>query len=405
MTSLSQGMRRLVEDMGMLTGLTVCFGTARHSSTHTLGLAREVVLKDGDLVEDPRALNENTLYDLASLTKVFTAVAVMQLMERGRLRLDDYMGERDDRFPMLRGTAIVDMLTYEAILRTPQRVSDQPDVASARSQVFATYRYHGPEPPKLYSDMNALVLKYLVERVSGKGYYQYLKDHVLSPCGMNETWAQVPEHRLADCMDYNFERRLLHGQHEFRRQDTSGLPHDPKARLLSQDGADLCGHAGLFSTAGDMVRFAQGLLRGQLLRKDTLENMGQNRTGRLGPPYRQYLGWLVFAKSPVQRLSEVPQWMGNRAFGISGYTGNHLAVDPELGVFDLFLGNRCHNRLTTVMPQEGSLALGLADSGVGSVLWPDGRQVRSSVRYYHFKDSLLHQPVYQQMRHRRWIGN
>jgi hypothetical protein len=80
---------------------------------------------------------------------------------------------------------------------------------------------------------------------------------------------------------------------------------------------------------------------------------------------------------------------------MSGYTGNHFALDPELGVFDIFLGNRCHNRVSRIVPETAAQALGLADDGSGSVCWPDGRQVLSSFQYIYKKDEMLHQPVYQ----------
>jgi CubicO group peptidase (beta-lactamase class C family) len=183
-----------------------------------------------------------------------------------------------------------------------------------------------------------------------------------------------------------------------------GLPHDPKARLLGRGGRSLTGHAGLFSTAEDMCRFACGLLSGKLLPLGVLRQVGKNRTGHSLPgDYRQYLGQLCFSKSPVKKLSEVPSFMGERAFALSGYTGNHLAIDPDLGVFDLFLGNRCHFRLSQVKPEKAEAFLGLSDSGAGQVNWPGGYQVKSSVRYVYQKDSLLHAPVLACLHARGWI--
>ena len=165
--------------------------------------------------------------------------------------------------------------------------------------------------------------------------------------------------------------------------------------MLSENGENLSGHAGLFSTSGDMCQFAMGLLSGTILPENMVNLIGQNRTGRIGEGrYRQYMGLICFSKSPVRRLSEVPPWMGERAFALSGYTGNHIAIDPELGVFDLFLGNRCHNRLSLVEPPGAAADLGLSEDGSGEVMWPDGRRVKSSFQYVHHKDAMLHAPVY-----------
>lgn len=399
---LLRSMEHLVHDLGMLCGLSVSYGTADKSHSEMVGLAREVRQCAGGYGDDPQPLQQSSLYDLASLTKLFTAVSLMQLIQAGQLRMADRIGWLDDRFAGLKDTTLLEAMSYQAVLRTPQRVDAQPGIVSALDQVFQTRRQVGPEPAKLYSDMNALVLGHVLERVAGMRYLDYLQQQVFGPCGMQETYARVPAERLPDCVDYSFEHRVMQGSYLVSEGIPPGQPHDPKARVLGSDGG-LCGHAGLFSTAGDMVRFAQGLLSEKLLQETSLMQLGQNRTGRMGPPYRQYLGLLVFAKSPVQKLSEVPGWMGDRAFGISGYTGNHIAVDPQLGVFDVFLGNRCHNRVSIVEPEEDAAALGLDAQGVGRIQWTDERRVRSSVHYYRQKDRLLHAPVRKEMIMKGWL--
>ena len=402
--ALRQSMAELVHQKGMLTGITVCWGKASACDGESLGLAREVV-RDGDRFRyAPLSIDKDTVYDIASLTKLFTLVAALQLVEKGKMAFEDSVARIDPRFPGLEGCSLLELLCYEAVLKTPQRVDAQADLASARRQVFETYR-SSEEGPKLYSDMNALVLKYLIEAVSGLSFFGYLESHVLGPLGMRETWMKVPEERWPSLMDYNHEHRIQSGRYVLLEENAPGLPHDPKAKILGNGGQDLCGHAGLFSTAGDMCRFAMGLLSGALLSEEMVRIIGKNRTGRYGEDigYRQYMGLICFSKSAVERLSEVPQWMGNSAFALSGYTGNHLAIDPELGVFDLFLGNRCHHRLSLVEPPDAAEGLGLAEDGSGSVLWPDGRLVKSSFKYVHQKDALLHTPVLACLKQAGWM--
>ena len=392
--ALGASMAELVTKKGMLTGLAVCYGNARHCTGQSTGLAREVLWEGGGFREAPVAIDQHSLYDIASLTKLFTLAAALQLIQRGKMAFEDPLISLDPRFKELGGCTLLELMSYEAVLKTPQRVDAQTGVAAARRQVFLSYRAR-TEGPRLYSDMNALVLKYLVERVSGLPFHRYLVEHILGPLDMRETFAKVPSEHMGRLLDYNHEHRVIKGQYQRLDHISPGLPHDPKARLLGEGGADLPGHAGLFSTAGDMCRFAMGLLSGAILSRELLMQIGPNRTGRQGEGYyRQYMGLICFSKSPVRRLSEVPPWMGERAFALSGYTGNHLAIDPELMAFDLFLGNRCHNRLSVVEPQEAALGLGLSADGAGKVLWPDGRQVKSSFLYVHQKDALLHAPVY-----------
>ena len=402
---IEQGLRLLSGDLGMLSGLSVSFGTADQSHTMAMGLAQEALLESGCFVEAKKPLSDDSLYDLASLTKVFTAVCVMQLIERGKIKLDDGFGRLDPRFVHLRDVCVYDVLTYQAVLRTRERVDAQTDAGEAEALIFDCRRVDGPEPERLYSDMNALLCKYLVESVSGLSFEEYLQRYIFSPLGMKDTFARVPRQRIPDCLNYNYEHRVIDGQYFINTRAVPGLPHDPKARLLISGGRGLCGHAGIFSTAQNMVQFAQGLLAGSLLSRRMLLEIGKNRTGRMGGGrYRQYLGYLCFSKSSIQRFSEVPAWMGESAFGQAGYTGNHLAIDPEMGVFDLLLGNRCHMRVSAVEPGEQAEGLGLSLEGAGSVTWPDGRQVKSSFRYVHQKDRLIHDPVLRRIRELGWLN-
>lgn len=402
--TLEKRLCRLTEELRMLSGLSVSFGTAKESRTIRFGLAQEAVLREGRFVPEPRPITESSLFDLASLTKLFTAVCMLQLIERGKLGFDDSVGGLDPRFSCLKKISVYELLTYQVPLRSPERVDAQPDGDAAERQIFACAPAPGPEPEKLYSDMNALICRYLVESVSGLSFEAYLGKYIFSPLGLRNTFAKVPEDRLKDCLNYNYEHRVINGRWLLSEQVTPGLPHDPKARLLLKTGKGLSGHAGLFSTAEDMVRFAQGLLEGAILSRETLLEIGKNRTGTTAGRYRQYLGYLCFAKSAVRRLSEVPPWMGERALGLSGYTGNHLAIDPELGAFDLLLGNRCHMRVSAIEPPEAAEAFGLSKEGAGLIRWPDGRLVYSSFRYVYQKDNLIHLPAYEGMRALGWIG-
>ncbi len=402
---LKASMRELCEGKDMLTGLTVCYGNRKDFVTTSLGLKREVIFVNGVFEDAPEEVTDTTIFDLASLTKVYTLVSVLQFLEQGLIRLDDNIRDLDARFVHLDDCTVEDCLTYLACLRTDERVDAQKDAKTGREVLFSVRRVPVLLGERLYSDMNALVLQYVVEAVSGLQFFEYLKQHVLSPVGLFETWADVPKDRYADLMDYNFEHKWVNGVWQVTTDVTPGLPHDPKARLLKDKAHSLSGHAGLFATAGDVCRFVQAMLNGVYFSHDTLMQIGVNRTGYLTHEgqYRQFLGLLCFCRSPIQYKSEVPAWMGLRSFGQAGYTGNHLAVDPETGVFDLLLGNRCHNRLSQVIPEEGAKGLGLHEDGSGTVRLPDGRALKSSFRFIHQKDRLIHAPVRDCLLNRGWL--
>ncbi|MBQ7885680.1 MAG: beta-lactamase family protein [Clostridia bacterium] len=406
MDHLLNKMRYLCDETRMLTGITVAYGTSRESEHALFGRSQEVTLENGAFTPCERPLESDSIFDLASLTKLFTSVLTMILVERGLLTLDEHVGEIDTRFIHLKDVTVFDTLCYSVCLQTPGRIDDAPSREEGLCCLFAVAPAPSPAV-RLYSDINAMVMKYVIEARTGMALYDAILTYLLRPAGMEETYALVPEKKRGRCVCYNYEHRIVRERYILRTDTALGVPHDPKAMLLGS-GGDLCGHAGLFSTRADMVRFAQALLRGELISRDSLIEIATNRTGRYNADgtYRQPLGFLCFTKHPLQRLSEVPAHMGAHALGISGFTGNHLVLDPELDCFEVFLGNRCHGRVSHITPPQGrELAhYGLDDIGAGLVPWPDGRLVPSSAKYVYQKDACLHEPIVQRMHALGWLA-
>lgn len=406
--ALMESMDYLVHQNRMLAGLSVAYGTASDHRSALCGNAQEVLMDDGGaFYPAPRPLTPRTLYDLASLTKLFTCLCVLRLAQEGRLSLDETVGDADPRFYNLRSVTLGDTLCFRAHLQSSERIDAQPTREAALALVYGI-ALAAPPPVKLYSDMNALVLGHVVERRAGMPLYDFMQETILRPAGMTETFARVPEERLADCANYNYEHRLLGSRALLRTDAAPGTPHDPKARVLGLGGEALCGHAGLFSTLPDMVRLCQALLAGEILTPACVLEIGRNRTGRPNGDgtFVQYLGYQCFCKHPLQRLSEVPVYMGEGAFGLSGFTGNHLSLDPVRGLFTLFLGNRVHNRITTLVPPpgRGEGDYGLDADFAGAFPWPGGGPaVYSSIHYVYQKDKRLHAPIEADMKALGWI--
>ena len=406
LATLEQNMRFLCDEARMLAGITVAYGTETQSESRQYGRAQEFTRTGEGFSPCVRALAPDTIYDLASLTKLFTAVTTLILVSQGRLRLDEYVGRIDARFANLQDVTVFDVLCFRANLQTPGRIDDAPDREEGLRRLFQVRACPLPAV-RVYSDINAMVVKYVVEAKTGLAFFDAVRRLILAPTGMDNTFSAVPDALRPRCACYNYEHRIAGERWLLRTQPDLGDPHDPKALFLSCGGRDLCGHAGLFSTRQDMVRLAQALLGGELLPHELLLSMGENRTGLPNGDgtYRQYLGFLCFSKHPLQRLSEVPGFMGNCAFGLSGFTGNHLSIDPEQNRFVLFLGNRCHARVSHITPPDGMTLsdYGLDADGVGLVRWSDGRLLPSSARYVYMKDSRLHAPVKARMQELGWL--
>ena len=233
------------------------------------------------------------------------------------------------RFTHLSGVTVDQLLGFEVQLKTAGRVDEAPDrEAALRALLGTTASPQGTG--RYYSDIHAMVLRHVIEAAAGERLYAYLDRVLLTPLGMRETFAAVPKDRLRDCGCYDREHRIEGDRWIIREGVAPGMPHDPKARILSPDGTELCGHAGLFATVGDMIRLCQGILRGQVLSPESLRAMSRNRLGRPlpGGGWTQYLGSQCYVRHPNQYDSEIPVYMGRRAIGLSGFTGNHISIDP-----------------------------------------------------------------------------
>ena len=377
--TLAEGIRFFTRETEILSGLAVACGAGNRTE-------REA---DGDVTG-------RSVFDLASVTKLFTGLCLMKLKEEGLLDFSRPVSYYDPRFTGLKDLTIWDLMTFAVTIRTPVRLDACADRESALAALFAAEGMAEPDR-RVYSDIPAMILRFAAEAAAGMPLEECVRKTVLEPAGMRETWSKVPEERLADCQSYDREHRIENGRYILREGLKRGIPHDPKAALLQGDTGNLCGHAGLFSTMEDMIRFCRAVLEEKIVSGETLREIAVNRTGRRREDgtYTQYLGLQCYVRHPVQYWSEMPAYMGRRAFGIGGFAGNHVSMDPEHGLFTVFLGNRVLNRLTVLVPEEGKTLTdyGLNEDGSGTFRWPDGEVIHSSVKWVHQKDAHLHSAV------------
>ena len=349
----------------------------------------------GIAAPDGRPVAEDSIFDLASLSKLFTGLAAMRLMAAGKLDPGAKVTRYAPQFESLGDITVGQVLGFEVALRTPERIDAQPDKKAAEAMLFSCRPF--PNGPNAYSDIHAMTARYILEGAADESLTEIVEREFLRPLGMRETRCRVPESEIRRCVCYDREHRIQGENYLVREGVSAGTAHDPKARAMAPDGEAFCGHAGLFSTVGDMTRLCRGILRGDVLSAGDLKEMARNRTGRPlpGGGWTQHLGLLCYVRNPVQRHSEVPEYMSDEAISLSGFTGNHIAVDPQRGIFEFFLGNRVMDRLTALIPSSGKTIAdyGLRPDGTGSVDWPGEGKVVSSVDFVYLKDAHYHPAV------------
>lgn len=274
----------------------------------------------------------DTIFDLASLTKVIaTNTAVMQLVQQGRIKLNDPVVKYIPEFGQNgKGDIRVrDLLTHYSGLR-PDFDLNPPWIGkdAGLSLAFAETPMAPPETHFIYSDTNFIVLGAMVERVSGMTLDAYCAQNIFTPLGMAHTRFLPPAEWLP---------KIAPTQYDENNHMLRGVVHDPRSRRMG----GVAGHAGLFSTADDLAKFAQTLLDGGrtilsplIVRKMTSPQQSPNL-----PDVRGF-GWDIDTPFASNRGELLP--VGS--FGHTGFTGTSIWIDPTTQTYIILLSNAVHPR-------------------------------------------------------------
>jgi CubicO group peptidase (beta-lactamase class C family) len=292
----------------------------------------------GRLNDNPDAppLNEFTIFDLASLTKVIaTAPAIMKLMDEERISLLDPLSRW---FPELKGSngkniTVLNLLTHTSGLTDIELRRGQSMKAVIRKAAGEKIRSR-PGSRFNYADINFILLGELVHRVSGKSLDTYCHDELFAPLGANET-RFLPPHSISDSIapTLGYSR---------------GIVQDTTARRLG----GVAGHAGLFSSARDLALFARMILGGgsidgrQILTERVVAQMTAPYFSNRGAVVR-CLGWDMDSRFSAPKGS----FFSETSFGHTGYSGSSIWIDPEQDLFVILLTNRINYRNTHVFNQ------------------------------------------------------
>ena len=384
-SKISELLKQFILDNKMAPGAAIALGTKKHQEILYLGNQQEVA-DNGDDEIIPMA--EDSIFDLSSVTKIFTCLMVLKLVEMEKIELSDKIYNLDHRFINLKEVSVEDLLTFKVPLKTKQRLETLNDLEAIEKEIFEIM----PSEPegRLYSDMGAMVLKYVVENVMNDNFYRLVQIYILQPCQMNSTYINIPEDAAKRIVSNNFERRIINGDYITFDKIFKGVVNDGKTRAINSFGIQLTGHAGLFSTAGDMAKLAIALMEEKVLSIENLKKIGINRTGKMigENDATQFHGYLCYSKNPIEMNSEVNHFLSGNAFALGGYTGNQLTIDIENGVYVFFASNRCHNRVTNIT--------GVSEEDYvqnGYVEWNDGKSYKYNKKYAYDRDDCVMKPA------------
>jgi uncharacterized protein YbbC (DUF1343 family)/CubicO group peptidase (beta-lactamase class C family) len=306
----------------------------------------------------------DTVFDLASLTKVIaTTTAVMQLFEQGKIRMNDPVAKYLPEFAQngKEDITLRQLMTHYSGL-APDLDLDTPweGKQTAYQLAFVEPAEQTPGSIFTYSDINFIMLGALVERVSGETLDAYTARHVFAPLKMMHTRFVPPA---------EWRAKIAPTQYDENEHMLRGVVHDPTARRMG----GVAGHAGLFSTADDLSKFAQALLNGGggILSAVTVDKMTQPEQPPAAPVLRGF-GWDIDSPFSSNRGDLLP--VGS--FGHTGFTGTSIWIDPTTKTYIILLTNAVHPRgksnaiaLRSKVATEVAAALTLTTSEKDQLRW------------------------------------
>ncbi len=277
-------------------------------------------------------MTPDTIFDVASLTKcVATTTSIMRMVQLGQVRLNEPVATYIPEF----GVKGKEQITVRQLLTHFSGLREDLDLKQQWHGKEAAYRMAHDETPIyppgsrfLYSDINFEVLGELVERVSGMPLDKYASVHVFQPLKMTHTSFNPP---------FAWNRRIAPTEYDESGRMLRGEVHDPTARRMG----GVAGHAGLFSTADDLARFARALLAGgtPVLSPLIVEKMTTPQQPPIATQVRG-LGWDIDSPFSSNRGDLLP--VGS--FGHTGFTGTSLWIDPTTNTYIILLANGVHPR-------------------------------------------------------------
>ena len=300
-----------------------------------------------------RRTNAETLFDLASVTKLFTTAVFMTLVEQGKISVDDPLRSVLPEFSGVRpiqpyenpldwgktvsvtdqpGTVNADAVTFRNLLvhnsglPAWRAFKDQPDAQTAIQMALSTFFSYPTGAQIVYSDVGLILLGVAISRLTGRALDEAIYQRVTQPLGLSARFQPTALLRSSqNIAPTEFCR--------WRGRRIVGEVHDESAWRLG----GVAGHAGMFAHAHDVAAFGQSFLDASLLRRETIAEMKRLQAEFNGT--RRGLGFALW--SPDPEASSNP--FSPATFGHTGFTGTCLWIDPSRALVVALLTNDVYN--------------------------------------------------------------
>jgi CubicO group peptidase (beta-lactamase class C family) len=323
------------------------------SAVLVIGNSKEVIYQNayGRLTydEDAQAASFNTIYDLASVTKVIaTTSAIMKLYDEGKIDLNASVASYIPQFAvngkgditvtnlLLHNSGLTAWTPFYQLYSTPEEV---------RNAIYTCSKEYQTGTQTIYSDYNAVLLGDIVEKITGQKLDKYCKENIFNPLGMTDT-----DFLIHTSQDF----RIAPTEYDtyWRNQLLIGYVHDETAAMLE----GIAGNAGLFSTGPELFKFMQMMMNKgryidarrvpaknvfQVMFKEETVDLFTTKVTGLGYSNSRALGW-----DTKPEATKYPPPCGYKfsqsSFGHTGYTGTSVWADKDKDLIIVLLTNRVY---------------------------------------------------------------
>lgn len=282
---------------------------------------------------EPAPLEESTIFDLASLTKIVaTLTTILQLVDEGELHLKDKVARF---FPSFSSNGkdkitIRHLLTHTSGLVAYRRFyTEKLTKDDIIERICQESLVAPPDSKVIYSDLGFIMISAIIEKVTAMSFSKYTNKYIFEPLEMHET---------GFLLDFDKSRFAATEYIESLGDYKYGIVHDENAESMG----GVSGHAGLFSNLKDLANFAQmiennGVFKGkQIISSQALRLSRKNYTPFSGEG--RGLGWQL--QSPL--VTACGDLFSSSSYGHTGFTGTSIWFDPEIQLHVIFLTNRVH---------------------------------------------------------------
>ncbi|HOO67855.1 MAG TPA: serine hydrolase domain-containing protein [Bacilli bacterium] len=314
------------------------------SPGYTIGINvgdMDVKLYGGRTRETGIKMPENALFDIASMTKLYTQILICILINQGVFTFDDKISDLDDRFVNLEDLTVREIFNFGVNLRTPGSLQDFFKGDEALNCLYGTSILSQNKDGEnirgkyCYTDIGMMVMTEVMERVTGKSYKQLLDEYILSPMNINETYLTIPPKDI-DLVTGTPNAFL-------------GLCNDPKAIAVS----GYSGHAGIFASSDALIKFGKSIP--SLLSEEDLKTLYTpgliEKRGQMGNTYVPHIKGLDKTLHDVTAPLKAMAYQGStRVQGNYGYKEKNGILIPSYGFTTLL--NPCSTSIKTASKLE-----------------------------------------------------